>query len=68
MAVVSRRRAGSLGCEAEIEGGEAEPAGAGISGEQHVGEHGVGRTDGDRRADQLRLVLSFVWSRQLHGV
>jgi len=33
--------------EAEIEAGEAEPAGAGISGEQRVGEQGVGRTTGE---------------------
>ena len=61
-------RDAGLDAEAEVEAGEAEPAGAGIGREQHVGEHRMGGTGGHGPANQLEAGAEFrLGADQLHG-
>ena len=57
-----------LVAEAEIEAGEAEPAGAGVGREQDIGQDWMGRATGHGAADQLQAGAEFsLGANQLHG-
>jgi hypothetical protein len=66
-AALNGGRQAGLDTEAEIKPRQAESSGGPVGGEQHVGQHGMGRTGRHGSADQLEAGTEFsLGADQLH--